>query len=224
MTTIMPLTLSCPVCGTIFEAWCVGSCSLWGKDTDFRPHYLGMDPLPVFVQVCPHCNFAGYAGDFDKVAPEVKRFVLSGELKPEEVIGQEAPEELRGSTKYILAARCYAADPEATQLALADLYLRASWCARTEHFPDRERECQAEAAARFEQALDAGEVESDQRPVVLYLVGELYRRLGMFEVARQFFDEALHASPEDHGPALVALIQRQDEAARAGRSENMEMR
>lgn len=201
----------------------MGSYSLRGKDTDFRPHFLGIDPLAVFVQVCPHCTFAGYPEDFDDVVPEVKRFVLSGELRPEEVISGEAPERLRGSSKYMLAARCRAAAPEATQLALADLYLRASWCARAEHFPERERECQAEAATRFEQALECGEVESKDRPVILYLVGELYRRLGMFEVARQFFDEALHTSPEEQDPAFTALIQRQDEAARAGRSENVEM-
>ncbi|MCX7598161.1 MAG: DUF2225 domain-containing protein [Armatimonadetes bacterium] len=223
MTTIMPETLTCPVCGTVFEAWCVGSCSTCGKDTDFRPHYLGMDPLSVFVQACPRCHFAGYPGDFESVPAEVKRFVLSGGLRAEEVVGQEPPDELRGSTKYILAARCLAADPDTEDLEVADLYLRASWCARMERFPERERECQAEAVARFEQALETGRVESEQRAVILYLVGELYRRLGMFDVARQFFDEALHASPDEHEPGLMALIQRQDEAARARRSENMQM-
>lgn len=223
MTSIVPETLTCPVCGTVFEAWCVTSCSVKGKDTDFRPHYVGMDALPVFVQACPRCHFAGYPKDFDKVCPEVRRSVLSGKLKAEEVIGREPPEQLHGSTKYILAARCRSADPEAQQLEVADLYLRASWCARVERFPERERHCQAEAAAHFEQALDTGEAEANQRPVILYLIGELYRRLGMFEVARQYFDDALHASPEQHEPGLTALIQRQDEAARAGRSENMEM-
>ena len=197
------------------------SCSSAGQDTDFRPHFLGLDALPLMVHACPRCCFAGYESDFEKVEPAVKRFVLTEELRADEIIGGEEREHLRGSSKYMLAARCRAADPAAREIEVADLYLRAAWCARSENLRDREQQCQSEAVLRFEQALDTGSVEANERPTILYLVGELYRRLGMFDVACDYFDEALHSAEEAGDPHLVALIQQQEQAARAGQSENM---
>jgi len=180
--------------------------------------------VPYFVHVCPECCFAAFEEDYDSADTGLRRYILSGELRPEEIIGGEARGALRGSSKYMLAARCYKHDPATSDSKLAEVYLRGSWCARAEALRDRERQCQAEAALHLEQALNSGSVEPKRRHTVLYLVGELYRRLGMFDVAVDYFDQALHVSPEICQPRLQALIERQLEAARARRSENMVIR
>ena len=221
MTTLITIRLTCPVCGTTFSSQAIGSTNQVGQDTDFRPHTAGLDPLPHYVHVCPNCFFAAFQGDFEKVEERVRQFVLSGKLRPEEIVGAEPVGALKGSTKYLLAARCYEHDSRATNLRLADLYLRASWCARQEGRKQRERECQTEAVLRFEKAVDEGEVAEDQLQVTLYLIGELYRRLGLFELAVQFFDEALQAVTGAENLSLVALIRRQRNAALNGRSHNM---
>ena len=221
MTTLITVRLTCPVCGTVFSSQAIGSTNRVGQDTDFRPHAAGLDPIPHYIHVCPQCCFAAFQGDFEHVEPEVRRRVLAGDIKAEEIIGSEPRSALKGSTKYLLAARCYEYDSRATTLRLADLYLRASWCARQEGRRQRERECQTEAVLRFEKALEEGEVEEGQLQVTLYLIGELYRRLGLFELAVDYFDRAAEVEPSLADPRLNSLIARQRAAALAHRSENM---
>ena len=221
MTTLITVRLTCPVCGTTFSSQAIGSTNRIGQDTDFRPHAAGLDPIPHYIHVCPQCCFAAFQGDFEHVEPEVRRHVLAGDIGADEIIGAEPRGALKGSTKYLLAARCYEYDSRATTLRLADLYLRASWCARQEGRRQRERECQTEAVLRFEKALEDGEVEEGQLQVTLYLIGELYRRLGLFELAVDYFDRAADVSPEVSDPRLNSLIARQRAAALAHRSDNM---
>ncbi|MBC7288603.1 MAG: DUF2225 domain-containing protein [Armatimonadetes bacterium] len=221
MTTLITVRLICPVCGTAFSSQAIASTNRVGQDTDFRPHTMGLDPLPHFIHVCPNCCFAAFEGDFDHAEEAVRQHVLSGAIRADEIIGAEPRGALKGSTKYLLAARCYAHDSRATTLRLADLYLRASWCARMEGRRQRERECQTEAVLRFEKALEDGEVAADQLQVTLYLIGELYRRLGLFELAIDYFDRARSVDQELADPRLNALIDRQRAAAVRRRSENM---
>lgn len=221
MTTLITIRLTCPVCNTVFASQAIGSTSRRGQDTDFRPHSLGLDPIPHYVHVCPNCCFAAFQGDFDKAEPAVRKAVLSGKIKADEIIRGEPVGALRGSTKYMLAARCYEYDSRSTPLRQADLYLRASWCARQEGRRERERECQTEAVLRFEEALEGDEVEERQIQVTLYLVGELYRRLGLFELAIEYFDRSMQVPSDMADPRLLALIRRQRAAAVARRAENM---
>jgi uncharacterized protein (DUF2225 family) len=198
----------------------IRSTTALGQDTDFRPHTIQPYAIAYDIHVCPECYFAAFEGDFGYAEPQVRRLILSGELHPEEVVGEERGGILYGSTKYLLAARCYEHDRRATRLRLADLYLRAAWCARLEGRREREREAQTEAVLRFEEAVEEGEVEPAQLQVILYLIGELYRRLGLFALALKFFDRAA-AEAEESDPAVLLLIQRQRAAAAARRADNM---
>ncbi len=221
MTTLVTIRLTCPVCGTVFSSQAIASSSRSGQDSDFRPHSLGLDPLPHYVHVCPHCCFAAFQGDFEETQPSVRQAVLSGALRPEEVIGSEPRGALKGSTKYLLAARCYERDSRCSAVRQADLYLRASWCARQEGRREREREAQTEAVLRFEKALEEDEIEQNQLQVTLYLIGELYRRLGLFDLAIEHFGRSADVEGEAADPRLEALIRRQREAAVAHRQDNM---
>ncbi|MGD9519730.1 MAG: DUF2225 domain-containing protein [Armatimonadota bacterium] len=221
MTTFITIRLTCPVCATVFTSQAIGSSSHSGQDSDFRPHSLGLDPLPHYVHVCPHCCFAAFEGDFGSAEPSVRRAVLSGAIDADRIIGAEPRGALKGSSRYLLAARCYENDSRTTTLRQADLYLRASWCARQEGRSEREREAQTEAVLYFEKALEEGEVEDGQLQVILYLIGELYRRLGFFEMAIEYLNRSSAVQTKDSDPRMEALIGRQREAALQGRTENM---
>lgn len=231
MTTLANIELTCPVCGTRFVSQRIASTNSVGQDTDFRPITIGLDPQPHYVHVCPRCMFAAFEGDYETAQDPVRNFVLAREHHPEELVAGGGRAALSGSTKYLLAARCYRHDTRASDLRLADLYLRASWCARQESLPEREAESQCEAIMLFEKALDASEVAEDQARTILYLLGELYRRVGRFEFAIAMFDRALESIGEDEeegeeedeeaGERFEDLIRRQREAAQNGHSENM---
>lgn len=221
MSIMFRIELTCPVCGAGFTSVSVVAANRVGQDTDFRPHTLGADPLPHYVHLCPYCCFAAFEGDFDSAQESVAEHVLSGALRRHPVCSDEDPSTLNGSSKYLLAAQCYQYDSRATGLRLGDLYLRASWCARQEGNPRREQQCQVTALLRFEEALASGEVSADQELSILYLIGELYRRLGRYELAVAILQQASETSTEDNAPRLLQLIRRQRQAAMRHQSENM---
>ncbi len=221
VTTLIAIRLTCPVCGTSFSSQAIGSTNRVSQDTDFRPRSIGLDPLPHYVHVCPQCCFAAYQGDFEDTPDAVRQAVLTGRLQSDHLLRGEARGALKGSSKYLLAARCYQHHPGADDLQLADLFLSASWCSRDENRPDRERQCQTEAVLHFEAAIDASSIEPAQLATILYLVGELYRRLGLFEVSISFFDQALRAAEGDAGDPVGALVARQRGFAAGRRSDNM---
>ncbi|MCK6439121.1 MAG: DUF2225 domain-containing protein, partial [Planctomycetes bacterium] len=62
---------------------------------------------------------------------------------------------------------------------VANLYLQATWCSRLDGEPeDAERRARKKAVEYLEKALEEDEFTDSDKPVVLYLVGELCRRLG----------------------------------------------
>jgi uncharacterized protein (DUF2225 family) len=94
------------------------------------------------------------------LAPTLEREVLSGSLKYEHAA--KVAEWQGSEPRY-----------------LADLYLRAAWCAVDEMDSEAERFFRRKAAWRFAEALEMfGGVPADERAVLTYLVGELWRRIG----------------------------------------------
>jgi len=165
-----------------------------------------MNPLPYFVHTCPSCLFSGDGSDFrGPVSPELKSWLLK-----EKGLGTKEPGS--GSERYVLAAKCRQ-QAGAGPLEVADLYLRASWCARVERDEAKERSAQTEAVQRFERALENGAVSLEQRDTITYLVGELNRRLGSFEHAVELLESVTSGE-------LAELARRQLERARQGSSEN----
>jgi uncharacterized protein (DUF2225 family) len=223
LTTLLSISLTCPVCGERFDSRAAPTAIVAiGQDTDFRRRYAGPDPLMYQVHACPLCRFCAFEGDFSEVTGQTREFVRSGRLLGA-VPSAAVERELSGSTKFLLAAACYEFDNRATTMRLADLHLRGSWCARTEGRPRREAQCQIEAILRFEKTLEDGEVEDSQRDTVLYLLGELYRRVGRFELAVAMFDRALIEVGVDTEESVISLLRRQREAAQMHESENMLM-
>jgi uncharacterized protein (DUF2225 family) len=224
MTTLVNIELTCPVCETRFDSHRIASTNSMGQDTDFRPRAAGLDPQPHYVHVCPRCLFAAFEGDYGGVEDSVREFVLSGRHAPEELVPGGQAASISGSVKYLLAARCYSEDTRASDLRLADLYLRASWCARVEGEAAREREAQCQSILLFEEALEAGEVADGQRRTILYLLGELYRRVSRYELALAMFDAAAEAPPPDEDDGRYeALVKRQRAAAEARLCDNMQI-
>ncbi len=185
MTTLNLIDLTCPVCTNDFRSQTVVATNgFGGKRTDFHERAAGMQPLPYFVHLCAHCGFAGVERDFgDSAEPSegLREFVWTT-LAP--ALQHELPS---GSLKYEHAAKVaewQGSDPR----YLADLYLRAAWCAVDELDSEAERFYRRKAAWRFAEALTmfAG-VPADERAVLTYLVGELWRRIGDSAQASSWF-------------------------------------
>ena len=185
MTTLHLIELTCPVCDVPFRSQTVVATDAFGgKRTDFHERAAGMQPLPYFVHLCTHCGYAGVKRDFgDDVRPSDQlRALVWSELAP--ALTSQLPS---GSLKYEHAAKV-AAWQESDPRYLADLYIRAAWCCVDESDTEAERYFRRHAAWHFAAALDAyGVVPTEERDVITYLVGELWRRIGDDVQADQWF-------------------------------------
>lgn len=186
MTTLHLIELTCPVCDSEFSSQTVVATNgFGGKRTDFHERAAGMQPLPYFVHLCAHCGYAGVTRDFGKD-------VDPSDLLKEQVWNELAPA-LRaslpsGSLKYEHAAKV-AAWQGSDARYLADLYLRAAWCCVDEGDTEAERYFRRHAAWAFAEALSEYDgVPDDERAVITYLIGELWRRIGDDTQAEEWFD------------------------------------
>lgn len=186
MTTLRQIDLSCPACGNSFQSQAVVSTNAFGgKRTDFHERAAGTQPLAYLVHMCRECGYSGSERDFTgvtDVSPLVREHVLN-ELAP------KAPISTTGSAKYEAAAKVAEwQGVEARQVA--DLLLRAAWCCVEEDDVEAERYFRRLAAWSFEDALGIYDgVSAQERAVLTYLVGELWRRAGDIEQARGWFDK-----------------------------------
>ena len=186
MTTLDLIELACPICTSAFRSQTVVQTNAFGgKRTDFHERAAGMQPLPYFVHLCTTCGFAGVERDFREeiqLAEELRERVMF-ELAP--VMARETA---TGSLKYEHAARVaewQGAEPR----YIADLFLRAAWCCVDENDTEAERFFRRHAAWRFTEALAAYDgVPTEERAVLTYLVGELWRRVGDDLLANTWFE------------------------------------
>lgn len=186
MTTLQQLELKCPVCENEFRSQQVISTnSFGGKRTDFHERAAGVQPLPFMVHMCSRCGYTGAERDFSEeadVSPMIKEQVWT-ELAP--TVGERG---LPGSEKYEAAAKV--AEWQGGEARhVADLLLRAAWCCVDEGDTEAERFFRRKAAWKFEEALSSWDgVASEERAVLTYLIGELWRRVGDERASRLWFN------------------------------------
>ncbi len=191
MTTLQQIELRCPICETQFRSQTVISTnSFGGKRTDFHERAAGTQPLPFLIHTCNRCGFSGAERDFTEeteVSPVLKERVWN-ELAPSLTTTAAC-----GSEKYDAASKV--ADWQGLEPRhVADLLLRAAWCCVDEGDVEAERYFRRKAAWKFEESLSTYDgVGREERAVLTYLVGELWRRVGDVTRANRWFDQV---SPE----------------------------
>lgn len=199
----------CPSCSTDFEARIVKSVTHQGQDSDFFPHYLGENPLPFFLVKCPECSFCAYPEDYapsmsekNRVAPvDIKRILSLP-------IAKKLPEE---ALKFFLAGKIYEENAR-NPYHIGNLYLRGSWCCRLIENRKLEIEMQQLAVKFLKQAVEKSTVANpDNLPIVIYLVGELYRRLEDKKAAREWFGNVEEFVIDNDQQWILELTQKQAE-------------
>lgn len=187
MTTLQQIDLRCPICDTAFRSQAVVSTnSFGGKRTDFHERAAGTQPLPYLIHMCSRCGFSGSERDFTEesdVSPVLKEHVWN-ELAPGIAAGTVV-----GSEKYEAAAKV--AEWQGMESRhVADLLLRAAWCCVDEGDVEAERFFRRKASWKFEEALSGYDgVPREERAVLTYLVGELWRRIGDLRLSQEWFNK-----------------------------------
>ncbi|MBA2686775.1 MAG: DUF2225 domain-containing protein [Gemmatimonadaceae bacterium] len=155
-----------------------------GKRTDFHERATGTQPLAYLVHMCNECGFSGGVRDFTpevEVSPVVREHVLT------RLASVKTSNEATGSEKYEAAAKV--AEWQGMESRhIADLLLRAAWCCVDEGDVEAERYFRRHAAWAFEKALENYDtIPREERAVITYLIGELWRRVGDLTQAGAWF-------------------------------------
>lgn len=210
MTTLRQIELNCPICGNSFQSQAVVTTNAFGgKRTDFHERAAGTQPLAYLIHMCDECGYSGGERDFNheaEISPLLKEHVLN-ELAP------AVTPSTAGSAKYEAAAKV-AEWQGMEERHIADLLLRAAWCCVDEGDIEAERYYRRHAAWMFEKALARYDgVAADERAVLTYLIGELWRRVGDLRQSADWFDrvsDEISDSASQHWILAAADQQRTD--------------
>ncbi|MFX1252506.1 MAG: DUF2225 domain-containing protein [Promethearchaeota archaeon] len=64
MTTIFPVLVKCPNCGTVFKSTTLGSYGHASVDECGCQRFWGLNPMPFFIRICPSCEFIDWDSSF----------------------------------------------------------------------------------------------------------------------------------------------------------------
>jgi uncharacterized protein (DUF2225 family) len=167
------------------------------RDTDFCTYYKeqSYNPILYTVNVCPACGFAFTDQFAEKLLPPVKRLVS------EEIASKWTPKDFGYVRSISDAMVCYKLAIYAAELTgeahsvKAGLYLRLAWLYRFRNNGSEERRFLNMAVREYEQSyVHSDYVKGDKEMSevrILYLIGELMRRVERFDQAVAYFSKVL---------------------------------
>ncbi|GAG88360.1 unnamed protein product [marine sediment metagenome] len=185
MTTFSQIRLVCSICEKSFKSNSIASCGFASKRTDFRPNYWGFNPVEYFVHLCPNCGFCSPKQLFDSKIENDDAIIEILEIDTVQVY--DLPHKLeRGVLCLEILNKFGIADRN--EFELGDSWLYPYWWATS---PNEERKFGEKVLKYFEVAFEKGQIPSDQFYSILYLMGEINRRIGKVEEANMYFDEVI---------------------------------
>ncbi len=163
------------------------------QDSDFCSYYKDFNPYYYTIWICPHCGYAADSIHFkeinerDKV--KVAEFLMSRQVR---IPHTETRTRDQAITAFKLAI--YLADlANAPSSRMAGLYLKLAWLYREAGDKDNENQLLELAVKAYDRALlsERFPVGSMTDNMVIYLIGDLYRRLGDTEKATQYLSRII---------------------------------
>lgn len=206
---------TCPVCKTKFTSLAVRSSAIYveKKESDFHTVYRGINPLHYSIIVCPVCEYAASNNNFNNELPSqaAEQIALAlSQLKSDKtpnLCGQRKPEEALLS--FHLAVRTSKLK-KAPPGEIAGLLLASAWIAREIGNQELETKLLKEALNYYLEAFSSGYHASNMNELqLIYLIGELNRRLGNFKEAVNWFNRVIMHKNIKSFPAIEKMAREQ---------------
>jgi uncharacterized protein (DUF2225 family) len=188
-------SITCPVCGmsTKNQRPKKGSYRLGKKHSDLMQSYEGINVLFYEIDFCNECGYAALPTYFNNVNDSQKTLIkdnITSKWK-KSTYGEEYTL-VDGIAQHKLAL-LNAIIKKSSLSEKALICLRLSWLYRISGEKDNERRFQEQAVTEFEKAY-----ETERLPIggldkehLLYLIGELHRRIGNYSNASTYFSQVL---------------------------------
>jgi uncharacterized protein len=214
MVELSPLyhkTYQCIMCKKTFTTKKVRSRFIKVKDydSDFRPVYESevINPIFYYINVCPHCGFS-FSDDSSPYFPPGAREEIKEKICKHWVPQNFGEERTTIDTikTYKLAAYCASLKKE-KHIYIAGMYMRLAWLYRTLHDEIQEQRFMRLAISEYMESYVSGDFQGTRVSEIriLYLIGELSRRMHNIEQATQYFSKVIEKQSRTNEKKIVDM-------------------
>jgi uncharacterized protein len=221
-TALYDKSIICRHCETPFSTKRIrgGSLSMKQRDADFCTYFKEQSLNPIFysVNVCPQCGFS-FSDQFNaKLTPAQAKIVqekISSKWTMKDFGAIRSKEEAIACYKLGIYTSEITDQPHSVK---AGLYLRLAWIYRFTENEVGELSLIKMAVEEYEQSYIHSDYMRGDKEMsevrLLYLIGELHRRLGNFDSAIRYFGKALEFRNRTLESGIIRMAQDQWQLAR----------
>jgi len=207
--------VTCQVCGAKHKTPRVKPSFLKVKsiESDFHKIYEFVNPIYYAITTCNECNYSARNDDYDKVTLEYHKEIidlaLSIKNSKKNVIfkNEKNPPLEEVVNKHLLAIYFYKSFKPENPNIIAGLYMHLVWLYREAGNKEKEIEYIKYAIEYYIKTYEKGIYipEKIGIPGIMYLIGELYRRIGNYPDAVQWFSRVVKDDMIDNYPNINNL-------------------
>lgn len=212
--------LTCPFCNGEFETTRLRQSAMRVKEkwTDFGCLYETYCPYLYALTACPHCLVTARNEEFEKFNPgyEPKLMEFSKRAKAQtsakpDIFGLGEMSVEAAVKRHELAIACHKMRAHGEAGELAGLHLHIVWIHRMNGNAEAERKALEAALVAYNDFFEKGNKLPEKlgEPGVLYLIGEINRRLGHYREARNYYGKALSSKELEAFPNVESLLREQ---------------
>lgn len=203
---------TCPICGKQFSSMKakVSSCKVKKRDEDFCTHYVDLNPMYYDIFVCPYCAYAAPESTFGELTEE-EASLLKEAFSGREVGRSFCTERSLDDAIASLKLAIYTAElRRASAGILAGLCLKLAWLYRFKG-DKREELFLGYALRNYLEAFDKEPLPIGNLNEIslMYLLGEMSRRLGKLNEAITWFGKAAASPERKENPKIEKLAREQ---------------
>jgi uncharacterized protein (DUF2225 family) len=204
--------VTCPICSKQFSSMKakVNSCKVEKKDEDFCTHFVDLNPLYYEIFICPFCAYAASENSFGEI--KEAEILLLKEAFSGRTVGRSfcTQRDLQEAIVTFKLAIHTAELRNAKFSVLAGLCLKLAWLYR--FAGDKQEEVFLNYSLKnYLEAFNTEELPIGNLNEIsmLYLLGELSRRLGKLNDAIVWFGKAVASPERGENPKIEKLAREQ---------------
>ncbi len=186
----------CPVCGSKIEYTKVRSKAfrLIKLDTDFCPYYEGENPLLYEAVICPECGYGAHVTSFENISrydKEKVRNEITSKGNKRKFTGPRTVEQALEAFKIVLLnLNCI----EGLKSEIAKICMRIAWLYRYKGDQEQEKKFLNYALINYKKAYSQEDLSEEGKLdeyTCMYIIGELSKRLGLYEDSTQWLSRLI---------------------------------
>mgnify|MGYP006417068607 CR=1 FL=1 len=214
MNQIEPLydkKYTCAMCESTFTTKKVRSrfVKVLNFDTDFAPLYADgfENPNFYYINVCPDCGYS-FTDDFSSYFPPGAKQVIQDKICSQWVPHDYGAERTIQDALNTFKLAAYSSMlKKEKHIVTAGLYIRIAWLYRSTENLDQELRFLKLALKEYTESYSTGDYKGTQVSELrlMYLIGELSRRLGQTQDAVRFFSKVIEKQRQSVEPQIIQL-------------------